>query len=123
MATIGPLWGNWTTDLNASGLGSASGYAQSTDLDLSAGSADLAEVQVDVTAGTSTDIDVFVYGGNPTGTMDTTPRYAYNVAADDVRSFALHGMSQARIKVVDNAATNDGSVTVKHRMRQWTDTV
>jgi hypothetical protein len=126
MAKFGAAWNGWSTDLNGAALNNAASNQQSFSLtpneEGTAQHPDVIEIQVDITAGTSTDIDVNFYGGDLSSQADTTSMPgSYNVTGNDIRTVRFYGTSEVKCVITDNDATDDGSVTAKHNYREWTD--
>jgi len=115
-----------TNKLNAAPLNNAAGNKQSFDIDLATNGWDVVAVQTDIAVGSSTSIDVNFYGSLDGSKYDTIPLAgSYGVlGSDETRTVPVgQGYLYIRCEIVDNDATEDGSVTVDVRGRLWSSNV
>lgn len=121
MATITATWTEGVSLRSAATI-AASGTA-TADVDLDNLGADRADVQIDITIGTSSGVTVEVFGSPDSGTTDdTTPLLSYTVSANDRRTIVLTG-AYRQIKWTNNDGSNaTGNIAADYAWRNWTST-
>ena len=119
MATISSSWTENVSVRSAATI--AAGATATHDIDLDTLGADLSEVQIDITIGSSSGVTVEIFGSPDSGvTDDTTALVSYTVAASDRRTIALTG-AYRQVKLTNNDGSNaTGNIAIIHAWRQWT---
>lgn len=121
MATITPTWTEGVSLRSAATI-AASGTA-TADVDLDNLGADRADVQIDITIGSSSGVKVEIFGSPDSGTTDdTTALLSYTVTANDRRTITLTG-AYRQVKWTNNDGTNaTGNISAAYAWRNWTST-